>query len=171
METIVNDRIKEKILFKELDSGLKIYFMPKPGFTKKYAVFSTRFGSIDNNFKPIGENESITMPEGIAHFLEHKLFEDEEADIFKDFSNLGASVNAFTNFNQTSYLFSTTDNFYESLRLLVKFVQSPYLTDENVNKEKGIIAQEIKMYEDNPQWKVFFNCLKAMYKNHPIKTV
>lgn len=169
MKTITNDRIKEKILFKELESGLKVYFMPKPGFTKKYAVFSTHFGSIDNSFVPIGEKESLTMPEGIAHFLEHKLFEEEEANIFNEFSRLGAYVNAFTNFNQTSYLFYSTDHFYESLKLLVKFVQGPYLTDENVDKEKGIIAQEIKMYEDNPQWKVFFNCLKAMYKNHPVK--
>lgn len=169
MKTITNDRIKEKILFKELESGLKVYFMPKPGFTKKYAVFSTKFGSIDNSFVPIGERESITMPEGIAHFLEHKLFEEEEANIFNEFSRLGANVNAFTNFNQTSYLFYTTDHFYENLKLLVKFVQGPYLTDENVDKEKGIIAQEIKMYEDNPGWKVFFNCLKAMYKNHPVK--
>lgn len=169
MNTIVNSRIDEKIFYEELDSGLKIFFMPKPGFTKKYAVFSTNYGSIDNNFIPIGEEENLVVPEGIAHFLEHKLFEEEDEGLFEKFSRLGASVNAFTNFNQTSYLFSTTDNFYESLELLVKFVQSPYLTDENVEKEKGIIAQEIKMYDDDPEWRVFFNCLRAMYINHPIK--
>ncbi len=169
MKEIYNDRIKEKILYEEMDSGLKVYFMPKPGFTKKYAMFSTKYGSIDNVFVPLGEDEPLTVPEGIAHFLEHKLFEEEEANIFDQFSKLGANVNAYTNFNQTSYLFYTTDNFYESLDLLIKFVQSPYLTDENVNKEKGIIAQEIKMYDDNPRWKVFFNCLKAMYINHPVK--
>lgn len=169
MKTIVNERIKEKILYKELESGLKVFFMPKSGFTKKYAMFSTNYGSIDNNFIPIGEMEPILVPEGIAHFLEHKLFEEEEANIFNRFSMLGANVNAYTNFNQTSYLFYTTDNFYESLELLIKFVQSPYLTDENVEKEKGVIEQEIRMYEDNPKWKVFFNCLKAMYIKHPVK--
>ena len=169
METFINERIKEKIIYKELDSGLKVYFMPKPGFTKKYAIFSTNYGSIDNNFIPIGEDKSIIAPEGIAHFLEHKLFEEEESNIFDKFSKMGAYVNASTSFNQTSYLFYTTDFFYESLELLVEFVQSPYLTDENVEKEKGIISQEIRMYEDNPRWKVFFNCLKAMYIDHPVK--
>lgn len=169
MKTLINDRIKEKILYEELESGLKVYFMPKPGFTKKYAIFSTNYGSIDNSFIPIGEDNPIIVPEGIAHFLEHKLFEEEESNIFDKFSQMGAYVNANTSFNQTNYLFYTTDHFYESLELLVKFVQSPYLTDENVEKEKGIIAQEIKMYEDNPKWRVFFNCLKAMYINHPIK--
>ncbi|TJX13355.1 insulinase family protein [Tissierella creatinini] len=169
MKEIYNDRIKEKILYEELDTGLKVFFMPKPGFTKKYAMFSTHYGSIDNMFISKGETDPTTVPEGIAHFLEHKLFEEEEANIFDKFSALGANINAYTNFNQTSYLFYTTDNFYESLELLIKFVQSPYLTDENVEKEKGIIAQEIKMYDDNPRWKVFFNCLKAMYVNHPVK--
>lgn len=169
MNTLINDKIKEKIYYEELESGLKVYFMPKPGFTKKYSIFTTNYGSIDNSFVPIGETEPIVVPEGIAHFLEHKLFEEEEANIFDKFSKFGANVNAYTNFNQTSYLFNATDNFYESLELLVKFVQNPYLTDENVEKEKGIIEQEIKMYEDNPKWRVFFNCLKAMYINHPIK--
>lgn len=169
MKEIVNEKLDLKIMFEELTSGLKVYFMPKPGFTKKYAIFSTNYGSIDNSFIPVGESEPIMVPEGIAHFLEHKLFEEEESNIFDKFSKMGAYVNAYTNFNQTSYLFHTTDNFYESLELLVKFVQSPFLTDENVEKEKGIIAQEIKMYEDNPKWRVFFNCLKAMYANHPIK--
>ena len=170
VNTIINDRIKERILYKELESGLKVYFMPKPGFTKKYAIFSTNYGSNDNKFIPIGEDEPLVVPEGIAHFLEHKLFEEAESNIFDQFSKKGAYVNAYTNFNQTSYLFYTTDKFYESLELLVKFVQSPFLTDENVDKEKGIIAQEIKMYDDNPRWRVFFNCLKAMYINHPVRT-
>ena len=169
MKTFTNERLNEKILYEELSSGLKVYFMPKPGFVKKHAVFATNYGSIDNVFVPIGEDKQIEVPEGIAHFLEHKLFEEEEANIFDKFSKLGAYVNAATSFNQTSYLFYTTDYFYECLEILVKFVQSPYLTDENVEKEKGIIAQEIKMYEDNPGWRVLVNCLKAMYINHPIK--
>jgi len=169
LKVFTNERLNEQVLFKELDSGLKIYFMPKPGFVKKYAVFSTNYGSIDNVFVPIGEDKPVEVPEGIAHFLEHKLFEEEEANIFDKFSKLGASVNASTSFNQTSYLFNTTDHFYQCLEILIRFVQSPYLTDENVEKEKGIIAQEIKMYDDNPAWRVFFNCLRAMYINHPIR--
>jgi len=169
MNSIVNDKLREKILFKTLDSGLKVYYIPKPGFTKKYAIFSTNYGSIDNSFVPIGEDKEIIVPEGIAHFLEHKLFEEEGTSIFDQFSKYGAQVNAYTNFNNTSYLFYTTEHFYESLDLLVKFVQSPYLTDENVEKEKGIIAQEIKMYQDNPKWNVYFNSLRTMYVNHPVK--
>lgn len=169
LKEIYNKTIDEKILYTKSNNGLKIYFMPKKDYTRKYAVFSTDYGSIDNFFVPLGEDELIEVPEGIAHFLEHKLFEDEESDTFEKFSNIGAQVNAYTNFNQTSYLFYTTDNFYEGLELLVNFVQNPYLTDENVEKEKGIIAQEIMMYEDNPSWKVYFNLLKAMYHNHPIK--
>lgn len=165
---IYNETIDEKILYTVSNNGLKIFFMPKSGYTKKYAVLSTDYGSIDNAFVPIGKNEKLEVPEGIAHFLEHKLFEEEETNIFESFSNIGAQVNAYTNFNQTSYLFSTTENFYEGLELLIDFVQNPYLTDENVEKEKGIIAQEIMMYEDNPSWKVYFNLLKAMYHTHPI---
>ena len=145
---IYNEVIDERILYTKSNNGIKIYFMPKKGYSKSYAVFSTDYGSIDNSFVPIGESEAIEVPEGIAHFLEHKLFEEEEANIFEKFSNIGAQVNAYTNFNQTSYLFYTTDNFYEGLGLLIDFVQNPYLTDENVDKEKGIIAQEIMMYEE-----------------------
>lgn len=163
------NEINEKLYFKELDSGLKIYFFPKPGYTKKYAIFATNYGSVDNKFVPIGEEDAIEVPEGIAHFLEHKLFEEPEENIFDKFSDYGADVNAFTNFNQTAYLFDTTDNFHESLETLVKFVQHPHFTDENVEKEKGIIAQEINMYRDSASWRVFFNALNAMYIEHPVK--
>ncbi|WP_249323557.1 EF-P 5-aminopentanol modification-associated protein YfmH [Wansuia hejianensis] len=164
-----NHQIKEKILFSKTKNGLNIYFMPKKGYTKKYAIFSTNYGSIDNKFIPIGEKDILKVPEGIAHFLEHKLFEEPKVNIFDKFSKMGADVNAFTNFTQTSYLFTSTDYFYENLELLVNFVQNPYLTDENVEKEKGIIAQEIKMYEDSPGWRVYFNLLEAMYVDHPVK--
>lgn len=171
METkfIRNDRLNESMYYKELESGLKVYFMPKEGYTKQYAIFSTDYGSIDSKFIPIGEKEYLEVPEGIAHFLEHKLFEEVEGDVFDKFSQLGADVNAYTNFTQTAYLFSSTENFYESLELLVKFVQNPHFTDENVEKEKGIIAQEINMYNDNPNWRVFFNCLDKMYEKNPVK--
>ena len=159
---IYNETIDERILTTVSNNGIKIFFMPKKGYTRKYAVFSTDYGSIDNVFVPLGEKEKIEVPEGIAHFLEHKLFEEEEANIFEEFSNIGAQVNAYTNFTRTSYLFYSTDNLYEGLELLIRFVQNPYLTEENVEKEKGIIAQEIRMYEDNPNWKVYFNLLRAM---------
>ena len=164
-----NRIINEEVISAKLDSGLDVLLIPKKGYIKKYAIFSTKYGSNDNKFIPINENDVIQVPEGIAHFLEHKLFEEPEGNIFDEFSKLGTNVNAFTNFNQTSYLFSCTDNFCESLELLIKFVQNPYFTDENVEKEKGIIAQEIKMYEDNPGWRVFFNALKGMYFEHPVK--
>ncbi|HOK62287.1 MAG TPA: pitrilysin family protein [Soehngenia sp.] len=169
MLKIKNERIKEEVYFETLENGLKIYYYPKIGFSKKYAVFSTGNGSCDNKFKIEGNDEVITLPDGIAHFLEHKLFEDPEKDFFEKFSSLGADVNAFTNFNQTSYLFSTTENFIECLLELVNLVMEPFFTDENVEKEKGIIAQEIQMYKDSPNWKVFFNLLDGLYVNHPIK--
>nr|WP_243414690.1 pitrilysin family protein [Sporosalibacterium faouarense] len=152
-----------------MENGLKIFFMPKNDYLKKYAIFATNYGSNDNRFIPIGESEIAEFPAGIAHFLEHKLFEEPEGNIFNEFSKLGSYVNAFTNFNQTAYLFSCTDKFYENLELLVKFVQNPYFTDENVEKEKGIIEQEIRMYDDSANWKVFFNCLDGLYHKHPVK--
>lgn len=164
-----NDKIREKLYHKKMESGLKVYYIPKEGYTKQYAIFATDYGSIDNVFTPINESQIVEVPEGIAHFLEHKLFEEPEQNIFDKFSKLGANVNAYTNFNQTAYLFSSTENFYESLETLVKFVQHPHFTDENVEKEKGIIAQEINMYKDNAGWRVFFNCLNAMYNEHPVK--
>lgn len=169
MKAIENKSLSETIYFKELSNGIRLFYFPKKDFTKKYAIFTTNYGSINNRFRIDEESEIISLPEGIAHFLEHKLFEDEEEDIFTRFAQNGAFVNAYTNFNQTSYLFYSTDNFYDNLDLLVKFVQNPYITDENVEKEKGIIAQEIEMYVDNPKWRVFFNCLKGLYHNHPVR--
>ncbi len=165
---IYSDILKEKIYIQKLDNGLEIFILPKKGYTKKYAIFGTRYGSMDNKFIVPGEKETTEVPEGIAHFLEHKLFESEEGGVFGRFSKLGSNVNAYTNFNSTCYLFSCTDKFYENLKILIDFVQSPYLTDENVEKEKGIIEQEIRMYEDNPHWKVFFNGLRALYHTHPV---
>ncbi|MGI6328964.1 MAG: EF-P 5-aminopentanol modification-associated protein YfmH [Dethiobacteria bacterium] len=111
----------------------------------------------------------MTLPDGVAHFLEHKLFDDEEGNVFDRFAAYGASPNAFTSFTHTTYLFSCTDFFLENFRLLLDFVQSPYFTEESVAKEQGIIQQEIRMYEDNPEWRVFFNVLKALYEKHPVR--
>ncbi|WP_414698633.1 EF-P 5-aminopentanol modification-associated protein YfmH [Peptacetobacter sp. AB845] len=170
MEKIVNDIIKEELYFETLENGLRVYFMPKRGFVKKYAILATDFGSNDLEFVPKGECNRIRVHEGIAHFLEHKMFEQPDGgNAFDLFSKYGASANAFTNFNMTAYLFSATENFNECLTHLIDYVQTPYYTEENVEKEKGIIAQEIKMYDDDPSWQVYFNALKAMYQKHNVR--
>ncbi|QYE97575.1 EF-P 5-aminopentanol modification-associated protein YfmH [Paraclostridium sordellii] len=169
MEKIVNDILKEEVYYEKLDNGLDVYFMPKKGFTKKFAVLATNYGSNDLEFIPINQTEKFKVNEGIAHFLEHKMFEQPDGgNAFDKFSKLGASANAYTNFTMTAYLFSCTENFYESLQHLIDYVQTPYFTDENVEKEKGIIEQEIKMYNDDLDWNVYFNCLKAMYSKYPV---
>lgn len=167
MQIIKNDILKEVLYHEKLDNNMNVFFIPKKGFTKKYAIFATDYGSNDLEFVSPFDNEKILLNEGIAHFLEHKMFEQPDGmDAFAKFSEFGANANAFTNFNMTGYLFSATENFYESLKHLISYVQTPYFTDENVEKEKGIIAQEIKMYEDNADWQLFFNTLKAMYIKH-----
>ena len=148
-------------------SGLKIYILEKPQYNSSYAVFGTKYGSIDNCFAVNGSETRV--PEGIAHFLEHKLFESEDGDAFTKYAETGAYANAFTSFDRTCYLFSCSDKFEENLQILLDFVQSPYFTAATVQKEQGIIGQEIKMYDDSPGWRVMFNMLLAMYKNHPVR--
>lgn len=160
--------IDEVIYTKKLPNGLTVFLMPRQEMEKTYAIFTTDYGSIDQKFVPIGENEMVTVPDGVAHFLEHKLFEKEDGDVFADFGKLGASANAFTSFTQTSYLFTATDHIEENVKVLVDFVQEPYFTEKTVEKEKGIIAQEIKMYDDQPGWQSFMGTIKAMFKNHPV---
>lgn len=160
--------IDEVIYTKKLDNGLSVFLMPRPEVEKTYAIFSTAYGSIDQKFVPIGKSEMITVPDGVAHFLEHKLFEKEDGDVFADFGKLGASANAFTSFTKTAYLFSATDHIEENVKTLIDFVQDPYFTEETVEKEKGIIAQEIKMYDDQPDWQSFMGTVKALFKNHPV---
>ena len=150
-------------------SGLNIIIYPKTKFRTTYAMFGTKYGSIDICFKKNGEEKVTKVPAGIAHFLEHKLFESEDGDAFARYAAIGASANAYTSFESTCYLFSTTQNVYDALTILLDFVQSPYFTDETVNKEMGIIGQEIRMYDDDPSWRVMFNMLEAMYHKHPIK--
>lgn len=161
--------IKEKLYWQRIEPGLEVFVLPKKGYNKKYATYSANFGSIDSHFIVEGEKRELQVPDGVAHFLEHKLFEDEEGNAFDRFAVLGASSNAFTNFTNTTYLFAATDNFTQCLELLLDFVQNPYFTDESVEKEKGIIGQEIRMYEDNPQWRLFFNLLGALYQKHPVR--
>lgn len=150
-------------------AGLDIYIYPKENSSSTYAIFGTKYGSIDSCFQRSDEAKPETVPEGIAHYLEHKLFESEDGDAFSRYAETGASANAFTSFDTTCYLFSATDRVYDSLEILLDFVQSPYFTEETVAKEQGIIGQEIRMYDDDPQWKLFFNHLAALYYNHPIK--
>ena len=150
-------------------SGLDIYICEMPGFSSVEALFGTKYGSVNTMFRMRDDKEYTTVPEGIAHFLEHKLFENEDCDVFELYAKTGACGNAFTSFDKTCYLFSCSKNYQESLRILLDFVQKPYFTKESVDKEQGIIGQEIKMTNDNPEWRVFFNMLRSMYHNHPVK--
>lgn len=159
----------EELYFATHNTGLQIYIIPKPGYTQCQAMFATKYGSIDSEFGLMGSDKIIKIPNGTAHFLEHKLFDEQDGNVFDKFALLGASANAFTSFAMTAYYFSCTQNFLESLGVLIKFVQNPYFTTESVAKEQGIIGQEIRMYEDNPQWRVFFNMLGALYHNCYVK--
>jgi Predicted Zn-dependent peptidases len=161
---------RETVYSYEHESGLKAFVIPKKGYSKKHATFSTHYGSINNEFILPGEDKATRVPDGIAHFLEHKLFEQEDGSIMDKFSALGSSPNAYTSFNQTVYLFSCTDRFDENFKLLTSFVQNPYITEESVEKEKGIIGQEIMMYQDNPGWRTFFNLLGSFFANNPVRT-
>lgn len=160
--------IAETLYTEKLDNGLTVFLLPKPEMAKTYGIFTTNYGSIDQTFVPIGQSEKITVPEGIAHFLEHKLFEKEDHDVFADFGKQGASANAFTSFTKTAYLFSATNHIEKNVETLINFVQDPYFSEQSVEKEKGIIGQEIKMYDDQPDWQSFMGTIKAMFKNHPI---
>lgn len=162
------EQINETLYHEVLPNGLTVYLLPKNDYHKTYGLFSTNYGSIDNEFIPYGEKEKVKVPDGIAHFLEHKLFEKEDGDVFQLFGQQGASANAFTSFTKTSYLFSTTDQVEQNLTTLIDFVQAPYFTEETVNKEKGIIGQEIQMYEDDPNWRMFFGILNNLYPTHPL---
>jgi predicted Zn-dependent peptidase len=139
------------------------------GYSSSYALFAAKYGSVDVTFKTNEDTDYVTVPEGIAHYLEHKLFENDEADAFQLFAKTGANANAFTSFDKTAYLFSCSQKFEENLEILLSFVQEPYFTDESVAKEQGIIAQEIKMYEDDPGYRVFFNGLQALYHKNPVR--
>lgn len=153
-----------------LKNGLRIYMIPNDRINNIYVTYTTFYGSCDNEFIPIGKSEYERVPDGIAHFLEHKVFEQKDGvDPFSFFSKNGADVNAYTSFYGTTYLFSGIEHFKENIQYLLNYVESPYFTDENVEKEKGIIGQEIKMYDDDPGWQLYMNALDCMYKENPIK--
>lgn len=160
----------ETLYFGTSAKGLPVYIFKKPGYTESYAIFATHFGSINRQIAFEEGQKPTILPDGIAHFLEHKMFEEPDGtDVFERFSKTGASANAYTNFDMTAYLFSCTSDFAKNLRTLLDYVQTPYYTEENVQKEQGIIGQEIRMYDDDPEWVSYFNCLQAMYHRHPVR--
>ena len=165
MEIINNETLLEKLYFEEMNNGLKVYLLPKPDFSKTYGLFSTKFGSIDTTFVPLDEKEMIKVPDGIAHFLEHKMFEKEDGHVLEKFPLIGGSSNAFTSYTHTVYQVSGTEKFYDNLNLLINFVEHPYFTDKNVEKEKGIIKQELFMGKDNPYRVFAFEKLKNLFVN------
>ncbi len=167
-EKIYGSVIKETCLKYTAPGGLKVFMLPMEGYSSAVAQFSARFGSQDNSFSVNG-GEYNRIPDGTAHYLEHKLFESEEKDAFSLFAQTGASCNAGTSFDYTQYYFSCADNFRKNLEILLDFVQDPYFTAENVEKERGIIGQEITMYRDNPAWRVFTNLLEGLYSRNPVR--
>lgn len=170
MQIIENSKVKEKLYIEKLENGLTVMIIPKKGIQKKYIILGTNYGSNDSTFVVPGETKITEVPKGVAHFLEHKLFEQENGKNSLDvLTTLGVSANAYTTNNHTAYLYECTDNFYEALDEFMDYVQHPYFTDENVEKEKGIIGQEIMMYDDYPEWKVYLNALECMYHNNPVK--
>lgn len=169
VEIIANEILNETIYKKVLSNGLEVYICVKKGFIKKIGMFGTKYGSITNDFIDISSEKRVTVPDGVAHFLEHKLFEQEGSNALDLFSKEGISSNAYTSFDHTVYYFETIDKFEKGLEMLIKLVKTPYFTDENVEKEQGIIGQEISMYDDDPNFNVYFNTLRAMYINHPVK--
>lgn len=170
MDKIVMSNLDEVIYHETLENGLNIYVYKKKDFAKKGAYFVTNYGSSTNEFKPIGEDKITSFPKGIAHFLEHKLFESEDNEkVFEKFKKYGANVNAYTNHIMTNYYFSTVNNFYECLEELIDFVQKPYFTDQNVEKEKDIINQEINMSDDNINGYMFEEMFDLTLNENPNK--
>ena len=169
-EIITGSRTGDSCIHVRHSSGLDIFICEMKGFSSIEALFGTKYGSVNTMFRTSADREYTTVPEGIAHFLEHKLFENEDCGVFELYARTGASGNAFTSFDKTCYLFSCSKNYEDNLRILLDFVQKPYFTKENVDKEMGIIGQEIKMTNDNPEWRVFFNMLSGMFREHPVKT-
>ena len=168
IKEVRNELLNEKYYDIDHPSGLKILVMPKENYSSTYAIFATKYGSIDTMIQ-MSDGSFKEIPEGTAHFLEQKLFESEDLDAFERFAKTGASANAYTSFERTGYLFSCSANFKKNLEILLDFVQNPYFTQATVEKEQGIIGQEIDMYKDAPDWEVMFNCLRTMYHNLPVR--
>ena len=168
MEKKLYERIGEEVFHATLPNGLPVYIVPKKGFLRKYALFATRYGGMDMRFEKDGQ--WLDTPAGIAHYLEHKMFDTEDGNALQELAKNGAEPNAFTSNAITCYYFDATDKFYESLEILLSFVSIPYFTDESVQKEQGIIGQEIGMIEDNPEWQVYKQLMQALYHTSPART-
>lgn len=158
--------IGESCYFEQLENGLPVFVVPKPGYSKAYAAFVTSYGGMHRRFTTDTFRDT---PGGIAHYLEHKMFDMKNGNALQTLSAAGASPNAFTASDITAYYFSCTEHFAENLRTLLQFVSTPYFTVESVKKEQGIIGQEIGMVEDNPDWCIYQNLLQGLYHNHPIR--
>ena len=168
MKEFFYERIGEEVCRERLTNGLEVCVVPKPGYAKKYAFFSTRYGGMDTRF--LLDGKWLDTPAGIAHYLEHKMFDTREGNALQELAKNGAEPNAFTANAMTAYYFDSTEHFEENLRILLSFVSIPYFTDESVAKEQGIIGQEIRMIEDNPDWQLYTRMLRALYKNHAART-
>jgi predicted Zn-dependent peptidase len=167
MTETVYPRIGEKVLRETLPSGLQVLLIPKPGFARKYAAFTTHYGGMDMCFEQDGQ--WLKTPAGIAHYLEHKMFDTEQGNALQELAKNGAEPNAFTSNDITTYYFDSTEHFAENLRILLSFVSIPYFTEESVAKEQGIIGQEIGMIEDNPEWVVYKHLMECLYENSPAR--
>lgn len=170
MNKIENNKIKEVAYTEKLENGLQVIIIPKRNTNKKYIMWATNFGSIDNRFIMPETGEEVFIPDGVAHFLEHKMFEQENGTNSLDtLMALGIDANAYTTNDHTAYLFECTDEFYKGLDELMDYVQNPYFTDENVEKEKGIIGQEIRMYDDDPGFQLYIKNMECLYKDNPVR--
>ena len=167
MKKVVLDQLRETFYEERLPNGLLIRVIPRPDFAKTYSFFATDFGSIDTKFTMDGK--VYETPAGVAHYLEHKLFDMPEGNVMQQFSALGGSPNAFTGYSMTAYHVESTENWRENLELLLRYVSTPYFTEESVEKERGIIAQEIRMYEDSSGSRMYENLFAALYQHHPIR--
>lgn len=170
MKVIENSQIQEKVYTETLENGMKVIIIPKKNTEKKYIIWATKYGSIDSKFIEPTTGKEIEVPDGVAHYLEHKMFEQENGvDSLYKLMSLGLDANAYTTNDHTAYLFGGTSNFYEGLDELMDYFQHPYFTDENVEKERGIIGQEIDRYNDEPAWKLYINIMDCLYEKNPIK--
>ena len=161
-------RIGESVYSQRLPNGLEVRVVPKHGYAKKYAFFATRYGGMDTRFCLNGQ--WLDTPAGIAHYLEHKMFDTKEGNALQELAKNGAEPNAFTSNAMTGYYFDSTDHFEENLEILLSFVSIPYFTEESVAKEQGIIGQEIRMIEDNPDWQIYTRMLECLYSSSPART-
>ena len=167
MEQKQYTRVGESLWQEKLDNGLTLFVNPRPGFQKSFAFFATNYGGMDMRFSLDGAWQDT--PAGVAHFLEHKMFDTQDGNALQDLAANGASPNAFTSSAITGYYFESTEKFYDNLAILLSFVSVPWFTQESVDKEQGIIGQEIQMIEDDPEWQVFMNLLAGLYEHHPIR--